>query len=130
MKTRGEKYRLAKGRFVLALIGVLGWSGFVMAQQVRPGDPLESILKQVRQQQEIEFAKPLASFATTPQGAQAIERHATAGYPASKELAIYSLDWEPTLAAARARARREQRPIFFVMVTNFSGPTNFYSGHC
>ena len=109
---------------------MLFWSSVVLAQQPRPRDPLESLLKQVRQQQEVEFAKPLASFAATPQGAQAIERYAKAGYPASKELAIYSLDWEPTLAAARVRARREQRPIFFIMVTNFSGPTNFYSGHC
>ena len=130
MKTRCWKTRLGKCRFVFLLSGMLFWSSVVLAQQPRPRDPLESLLKQVRQQQEIEFAKPLARFAATPQGAQAIERYAKAGYPASKELAIYSLDWEPTLAAARARARREQRPIFFIMVTNFSGPTNFYSGHC
>jgi len=130
MKTRGWRNRVGKFRFVLSLSGMLFWSSVVLAQQPRPRDPLESLLKQVRQQQEVEFAKPLASFAATPQGAQAIERYAKAGYPASKELAIYSLDWEPTLAAARARARREQRPIFFIMVTNFSGPTNFYSGHC
>ncbi len=130
MKTRGWRNRLGKCRFVLSLGGMLFWSSVVLAQQPRPRDPLESLLKQVRQQQEVEFAKPLASFAATPQGAQAIERYAKAGYPASKELAIYSLDWEPTLAAARVRARREQRPIFFIMVTNFSGPTNFYSGHC
>ena len=130
MKTRGWETRVGKCRFVLSLSGMLFWSSVVLAQQERPGDPLESLLKQVRQQQEIEFAKPFASFAATPQGAQAIERYAKAGYPASKELAIYSLDWEPTLAAARARARREQRPICFIMVTNFSGPTNFYSGHC
>ena len=130
MKTRCWKTRLGKCRFVFLLSGMLFWSSVVLAQQPRPRDPLESLLKQVRQQQEVEFAKRLASFAATPQGAQAIERYAKAGYPASKELAIYSLDWEPTLAAARVRARREQRPIFFIMVTNFSGPTNFYSGHC
>ncbi|MEC9001734.1 MAG: hypothetical protein VX644_00055 [Planctomycetota bacterium] len=130
MKTRGWRNRVGKCRFVLSLSSMLFWSSLVLAQQPRPRDPLESLLKQVRQQQEVEFAKPLANFAATPQGAQAIERYAKAGYPASKELAIYSLDWEPTLAAARVRARREQRPIFFIMVTNFSGPTNFYSGHC
>lgn|GEM_PF-5007282 len=130
MKTRGWRNRVGKCRFVLSLSGMLFWSSVVLAQQPRPRDPLESLLKQVRQQQEVEFAKPLASFPATPQGAQTIERYAKAGYPASKELAIYSLDWEPTLAAARTRARREQRPIFFIMVTNFSGPTNFYSGHC
>jgi len=130
MKAAGWQRGVSKWRFVLSLSGMLFWSSVILAQQPRPRDPLESLLKQVRQQQEIEFAKPLASFAATPQGAQAIERYAKAGYPASKELAVYSLDWEPTLAAARVRARREQRPIFFIMVTNFSGPTNFYSGHC
>ena len=130
MKAAGWQRGVSKWRFVLSLSGMLFWSSVVLAQQPRPRDPLESLLKQVRQQQEVEFAKPLANFAATPQGAQAIERYAKAGYPASKELAIYSLDWEPTLAAARVRARREQRPIFFIMVTNFSGPTNFYSGHC
>ena len=130
MNTVGWKCRVGRGRVVLALTCTLFWSSIGLAQQERSRDPLESLLKQVRQQQEIEFAKPLAVFAPTPKGAQAIERYAEASYPASKELAIYSLDWEPTLAAARARAKIEQRPIFFIMVTNFSGPTNFYSGHC
>lgn len=130
MITAGWKSRVANSRIVLSVIGTLFCSTMGLAQQERSRDPLESLLKQVRQQQEIEFAKPLATFAPTPAGAQEIERYAEASYPASKELAIYSLDWEPTLAAARARARAEQRPIFFIMVTNYSGPTNFYSGHC
>ena len=130
MNTVGWKCRLRKGRVVLPLICTLFWSSIGLAQQDRSRDPLESLLRQVRQQQEVEFAKPLTIFAPTPTGAQAIERYAEASYPASKELAIYSLDWEPTLAAARNRAKIEQRPIFFIMVTNFSGPTNFYSGHC
>jgi len=84
----------------------------------------------VRQEQEIEFAKPLPEFPATVQGAETIEQQVHAAYPSKKELAVYSLDWEPTLAAAKKRAAVEQRPIFFIVVTNFTGPTNFFSGHC
>ena len=93
-------------------------------------DPFRSLLDFVRQEQEIEFAKPLPEFPATVQGAETIEQQAHAAYPSKKELAVYSLDWEPTLAAARKRAAAEQRPIFFIVVTNFTGPTNFFSGHC
>jgi len=93
-------------------------------------DPFQSLLDFVRQEQEIEFAKPLPEFSATVKGAQSIEKQVRAAYPSKKELAVYSLDWEPTLAAARKRAQVEQRPIFFIVVTNYSGPTNFFSGHC
>jgi len=93
-------------------------------------DPFQSLLDFVRQEQEIEFAKPLPEFPATVEGAQLIEQQVRAAYPSKKELAVYSLDWEPTLAAARKRAQVEQRPIFFIVVTNYSGPTNFFSGHC
>ena len=70
-------------------------------------DPFRSLLTFVRQEQEIEFAKPLPEFPATVQGAGMIERQVRAAYPAKKELAVYSLDWEPTLAAARKRAAAE-----------------------
>jgi len=50
--------------------------------------------------------------------------------PTDSDLAFYSLDWVDTLADARARARVEKRPVFFIWLTNKSGPTNFFSGHC
>ena len=93
-------------------------------------DPFRPLLDYVRQEQEIEFAKPLPKVPATVQGAKTIEQHVLAAYPSKKELAVYSLDWEPTLAAARKRAAAEQRPIFFIVVTNYTGPTNFFSGHC
>jgi len=96
----------------------------------RSPDPFQSLLDFVRQEQEIEFAKPLPEFPASVQGAKTLEKHVQAAYPSKKELAVYSLDWEPTLAAARKRAKAEQRPIFFIVVTNYTGPTNFFSGHC
>jgi hypothetical protein len=48
--------------------------------------------------------------------------------PQAADLALYQLDWMPTLKAAKERAAREQRPIFLVVVTNSFG--DLYSGHC
>jgi hypothetical protein len=48
--------------------------------------------------------------------------------PTEAELALYQLDWMPTLEAARQKAAKEDRPIFLVVVTNSFG--DLYSGHC
>ena len=48
--------------------------------------------------------------------------------PREADLALYQLDWMPTLKAARERAARQERPIFLVVVTNSFG--DLYSGHC
>jgi hypothetical protein len=48
--------------------------------------------------------------------------------PRPADLALYQLDWMPTLKAARERALKEGRPIFLVVVTNSFG--DLYSGHC
>jgi hypothetical protein len=48
--------------------------------------------------------------------------------PADKDLAIFQLDWVPTLKEARERAAREQRPILLLVVTNSYG--NLFTGHC
>lgn len=50
--------------------------------------------------------------------------------PTKKDLAIYTLDWAADLAEAKARAKREKRPIFFIWLTNHSGPASFLTGHC
>jgi len=52
-----------------------------------------------------------------------------AARPDDRSLAFYSLDWECSLAAAKERARREDRPIFLILNTNITAGTNFYSGH-
>jgi hypothetical protein len=48
--------------------------------------------------------------------------------PADKDLAIFRLDWVPTLKDARERAAKEQRPILLLVVTNSYG--NLFTGHC
>ena len=48
--------------------------------------------------------------------------------PQAADLALYQLDWMPTLKAAREKAAKEERPIFLVVVTNSFG--DLYSGHC
>jgi hypothetical protein len=48
--------------------------------------------------------------------------------PADKDLAIFQLDWVPTLKEARERAAQEQRPILLLVVTNSYG--NLFTGHC
>jgi hypothetical protein len=51
-----------------------------------------------------------------------------AARPGAKDLAIFRLDWTPTLKDAKARAAKEQRPILLIVVTNSFG--NMHSGHC
>jgi hypothetical protein len=48
--------------------------------------------------------------------------------PKESDLAIYQLDWMPTLKAAKEKAAREERPIFLVVVRNSFG--DLCSGHC
>jgi hypothetical protein len=48
--------------------------------------------------------------------------------PTEADLALYRLDWMPTLEAAKERAAKEERPIFLVVVTNSFG--DLFSGHC
>lgn len=48
--------------------------------------------------------------------------------PQAADLAIYQLDWMPTLKAAKERAAKEDRPIFLVVVRNSFG--EICSGHC
>jgi hypothetical protein len=48
--------------------------------------------------------------------------------PDDKELAIFQLDWAPTLKDAKEKSAKEKRPIFLLVVTNSFG--NLYTGHC
>jgi hypothetical protein len=48
--------------------------------------------------------------------------------PADKDLALFQLDWVPTLKEARERAAQERRPILLLVVTNSYG--NLFTGHC
>jgi hypothetical protein len=48
--------------------------------------------------------------------------------PQAADLAIYQLDWTPTLKAAKEKAAKEERPIFLAVVRNSFG--DLCSGHC
>jgi hypothetical protein len=48
--------------------------------------------------------------------------------PSDQDLAIFQLDWVPTLKEATARAAQEQRPILLLVLTNSYG--NLFTGHC
>lgn len=52
-----------------------------------------------------------------------------AARPDAKRLAFYSLDWTMSLAEAKKRAEKENRPILLILNTNISAGTNFFSGH-
>lgn len=73
----------------------------------------------------------VATLPVTAQDTQAqrILQRYEAAKPSEKSLAFYSLDWAADLQAAKARARKERRPIFLIAVTNITAGCNFYSGH-
>lgn len=48
--------------------------------------------------------------------------------PLEADLALYQLDWMPTLKVAKEKVAQEERPIFLVLVTNSFG--DLFSGHC
>ena len=48
--------------------------------------------------------------------------------PAAKDLAMYQIDWAPSLEEAQKRARREKRPVFLVIIHAQYG--DLTSGHC
>lgn len=50
--------------------------------------------------------------------------------PAAADMGFYRLDWARSLTEAKRRARKEGRPILFIWLTNKTGPTDFFSGHC
>ncbi|MAB89558.1 MAG: hypothetical protein VX913_14190 [Planctomycetota bacterium] len=50
--------------------------------------------------------------------------------PADADMGFYRLDWSPSITDAKRRARKEGRPILFIWLTNKTGPTDFFTGHC
>ena len=48
--------------------------------------------------------------------------------PGADDLAMYQIDWAPSLAEAQKRARREKRPVFLVIIHAQYG--DLASGHC
>lgn len=52
-----------------------------------------------------------------------------AAKPSEKSLGFYSLDWAMNLEEAKARAKKEKRPVLLILNTNITAGTNFFSGH-
>jgi hypothetical protein len=75
------------------------------------------------------FACTQPAPAREPEVARILEKY-RAARPSDEKLAFYALDWAPSLAEARARARKEGRPIFFIWLTNITAATSFFTGHC
>ena len=48
--------------------------------------------------------------------------------PGADDLAMYRIDWAPSLEEAQKRARREKRPVFLVIIHAQYG--DLTSGHC
>lgn len=59
-----------------------------------------------------------------------IENRFTKARPSDATLGFYTLDWVGDLTTAQARAKKEQRPVFFIFITNISAATSFFTGHC
>ena len=68
-------------------------------------------------------------LALDPEVQKILDRH-EAARPTDQSLAFYGLDWAPSLPEAKARAKKEGRPIFFIWLTNISASTSFFTGHC
>ncbi len=71
----------------------------------------------------------LPGFAEEAGVQQIVEQYRRAR-PTKEKMSIFTLDWAPTLELALRRGKEEQRPIFFIWLTNYNGPADFYSGHC
>jgi len=53
-----------------------------------------------------------------------------AARPADRELGVFQLDWADSFKDAKARAARENRPIFLVCTTQLKDAGNLREGHC
>lgn len=60
---------------------------------------------------------------------QRVLRQFETAKPTEQSMGFYSLNWVANLADAKARALKEQRPIFLILNTNITAGTNLYSGH-
>ena len=73
------------------------------------------------------LAAPTGASAQDAEVGRILERHAQLR-PNAEELAMYRLDWAPSLAEALTRAKAEARPILLVVIHAQYG--DLCSGHC
>ncbi len=65
--------------------------------------------------------------AQTPEVQSALKRY-NEFRPENNELAMYQIDWAPSLQAAQEKALKENRPVFLVIIHAQYGDLD--SGHC
>lgn len=69
----------------------------------------------------------LPAFAQSPAAKETLERFRQLR-PGDDDLAMYRLDWAPSLEAAQKRAAKEKRPVLLVVIHAKYG--DMISGHC
>ena len=74
------------------------------------------------------MARGAGAHGADPSDAQRVLDKFQSVRPQAADLALYQLDWMPSLTAAQERGGKEQRPILLVVVTNSFG--DLFSGHC
>ena len=66
-------------------------------------------------------------LAQTPAATRILERYQELR-PGKEDLAMYQLDWAPSLPQALLRAKQEKRPVFLIVIHAKYG--DIHSGHC
>ena len=74
------------------------------------------------------MARVVGAHGADPSDAQCVLDMFQSVRPQAADLALYQLDWMPSLTAAQERGAKEQRPVFLVVVSNSFG--DLYTGHC
>jgi hypothetical protein len=111
------KFKLAAA--VLLAVGILGAGagGFALHTSAAAADD----------QAAAKSSDKASSEAPNADVPKVLEKYRSAR-PGNKDLAIYTLDWVPTLKDAKKRAAKEKRPVLLLVVTNSYG--DVHSGHC
>ncbi len=80
------------------------------------------------------FSAAGAAPAGPPQGADPQVRRVLDAYQAARppesDLGVFKLDWASSLKEAKARAGKENRPIFIVATTQLELAGDLRGGHC
>ena len=71
---------------------------------------------------------PVATICAQAPGVQAALKRYHEFRPKKNELAMYQIDWAASLQQAQARALKENRPVFLVIIHAKYG--DLTSGHC
>lgn len=76
------------------------------------------------------IAAPASSVATQDPAVRRVLDAFKAARPTENELRVFQLDWAASLKEAKARALKEERPVFFISTTQLEDAGNLRGGHC